>query len=80
MTISLVEHPELDWVGRSNYLVAKQEEKRVDLYAMDLLWGIAKQYYNGLPMPSEIWAEKDKIDRRSGQQILNDLMEKLGGE
>ena len=80
MTISLVEHPELDWIGRTNYLAAVTEQKRVDLYAMDLIWSIAKRYYPDLPMPSEIWSGKNKIDRRSSKEILDDLLNKLGGE
>lgn len=76
----MVEHPELGWDGRTSYLIAKNEEKRVELYAMDLLWGIAKTHYDGLPMPSEIWLNKDKIDRRSGKQIIDDLIKELGGE
>ena len=79
MTISLVEHPDLEWQGRFSYLIAKREKRQLELYAMDLLWSIAKQYYDGLPMPSEIWAGKRKDDR-SGKQILNDLMKGLGGE
>ena len=47
---------------------------------MDLVWSIARRYYDGLPMPSEIWSGKDKIDRRSGEQIIDDLIKKLGGE
>lgn len=61
-------------------MTAKSEEKRVELYVMDLIWGIAKQHYDGLPMPSEIWTNKDKIDRRSGKQIIGDLLKNLGGE
>ena len=52
----------------------------MNLYAMDILWSIAKRHYPDLPMPSEIWSGKDKIDRRSGEQIIDDLIKKLGGE
>ena len=61
--------------------MAKYEERQVDLYAMDLLWSIArKNLANDVPMPSEIWNNKVKNDRRSGKQIVDDLLKKLGGE
>ena len=47
---------------------------------MDLIWGIAKRYYPDLPMPSEIWSNTNKIDRRNTKQIINDLLNQLGGE
>ena len=47
---------------------------------MDLLWSLANRYYDDLPMPSEIWSNKNKIDRRSGNQIIDDLIKQLGGE
>lgn len=31
-------------------------------------------------MPSEIWNGKNKIDRRSAKQIIDDLLDNLGGE
>ena len=62
-------------------MLALYEEKQVDLYAMDLLWSVAKRNYSGdIPMPSEIWTNRNKVDRRSGKQIINDLLDKLGGE
>jgi hypothetical protein len=70
----------LGWVARENYLGARLEAKQVDLYAMDLLWGLAKRHYPEIPMPSELWNGKNKIDRRSGKQIMQDLMDGLGGE
>ena len=77
-----MEHPELDWDGRANYLIARMEERRLEVYAMDLVWGIARRYYDDLPKPSEIWTNKeDKADHRSGDQIIDDLIKKLtGGE
>ena len=79
--ISLVEQPTLEWIGRINYLAAKNEERQIDLYGMDLLWSIARRnYQSDIPMPSEIWNEKHKTDRRSGKQIVDDLLKKLGGE
>lgn len=79
--ISLVEHPELDWIGRSNYLVAKNHIRQTELYIGDLIWSIAKRNLQGdVPMPSEIANGKNKIDRRSGKEIVSDLLDKLGGE
>ena len=75
-----MEHPGLDWDGRANYLIAKTEDKRLEVYAMDLLWSIANLHYGGLPKPSEVWMDKDTTDRRSGEQIIDDLIKKLGGE
>ena len=62
------------------YLAARNEEKQIQLYGMDLVWLIAKHYYDGLEQPSEIYFKRKKKDRRSGKQIINDLMKKLGGE
>lgn len=77
--ISLVEHPELDWRGRVTYLLAKDEIRQLELYAMDMLWVIArKQLATDILMPSEIWADKKK-DMRSGKQIMEDLYKKLVG-
>ena len=76
-----MEQPQLDWNGRINYLLARHEAKQIDLYAMDLLWSLAKRNYSGdIPMPSEIYNGQEKIDRRSGKQIINDLLDRLGGE
>ena len=62
-------------------MAAKQHERQTDLYAMDLLWSIAKRNLDGdVPMPSEIGSGTNKIDRRSGKQIINDLLNGLGGE
>lgn len=76
-----MDHPELEWTGRANYLRAKDEAKQIDLYVSDLLWKIVKVHYDGdFPMPSEIWNGKNKIDRRSAKQIMDDLLNNLGGE
>lgn len=76
-----MEHPALEWISRINYLEAKDEQAKVNLYAMDLLWSIARRnYQNDIPMPSEVWNGKNKTDRRSGKQIVQDLMDGLGGE
>lgn len=51
------------------------------MYTNDLIWKLVKAQYDGdIPMPSEVWNGTNKIDRRSGKQIVNDLLEKLGGE
>ena len=77
--ISLVEHDQLDWNGRIAYIGAKAEQRRTEVYAMDLVWLIAKRYYTGLPQPSEVDDGNRKEDRRSAEQIKKDLLKKLGG-
>ena len=47
---------------------------------MDLIWSIANLHYDGLPKPSEIWTDKNTVDNRSGDQIIDDLIKKYGGE
>ena len=60
---------------------AKLEEKQVDIYAMDLLWLIAKRNYDGLKQPSDLYFNRDKkTDKRTKQQIIDDLLKGLGGE
>lgn len=55
--------------------------KQVELYAWDLIWSLAKKNYSAdIPMPSEIWNNKNKIDRRSKAEIVKDLLNGLGGE
>lgn len=61
-------------------MIAKTHERRVSLYAMDLVWSIAKQYYENLPIPSEVWINENKRDTRSAKQIIADTMKKFGGE
>ena len=64
-----------------NYLSARNEIREIEMYTADLVWSLSKRHYSGdIPMPSEIWNNKNKIDRRSGKQIVNDLINKLGGE
>lgn len=46
---------------------------------MDLLWYIAKLYYEGLTKPSDIWTDNYIVDNRSGDQIIDDLITKYGG-
>ena len=74
-----MEHPQLDWNGRVAYLLAREESRQVEIYAMDLLWAIAKDKLVEPKMPSEIWYEK-KDDTRSAKEILTDIMDGIGGE
>lgn len=75
-----MEHPELEWAGRFNYLAAKHHVMVTELYVADLIWAIAQpNYKNEFRMPSDVWEGK-KPDKRSKTQILDDLMNGLGGE
>ena len=80
--ISLVEQPGLDWRGRIEYLRAKTERRKLDLYAMDLVWLLTKaemvRYGTfEFPMPTDMeWGELRK-DTRSAEQIKRDLIKKL---
>lgn len=48
---------------------------------MDLLWSLVKsKVESDIPMPSEIWINKNKIDRRSKKEIIRDTLNGLGGE
>lgn len=49
------------------------------MYAMDLLWAVAKDRLIDPQMPSEIWYGK-KEDTRSAKEILTDIMNGIGGE
>lgn len=46
---------------------------------MDLLWLLAKRYYDNLPMPSEVKSKKHKVDNRSAKQIIEDTLKGIGG-
>ena len=62
------------------YLGAKFEERRTELYAMDLLWLLARTKYDiHTPQPTEYELNNKKVDKRNGKQIVNDLMKKLEG-
>jgi hypothetical protein len=62
-------------------MTAKSEVRQIELYAMDLVWSLAKvKYSTDIPMPSEIWNNRNKIDRRSKREIVDDLLNGLGGE
>lgn len=78
--VSMVEHPQLGWIERINYLAAKEEQRQIELYGMDIVWKIACHYYNGLPQPSEVAYKRHKVDRRTGKQIVDDLLKSMGGE
>ena len=70
----------MGWNGWVTYLIAKNEVRQIELYAMDLLWSIARTHYSSdIPMPSEIWNKKQKNDRRTAKQIKEDLLKGLGG-
>lgn len=63
-----------------NYLSAKAEVRRVEIYAMDLLWSIARRNYSSdIPLPSEVAANK-RQDKRSAQQVIEDTISGIGGE
>ena len=70
----------MGWAGRFAYLNAKLERANIELYAMDLIYLIAKRNYNGLRQPSDLYFQRKKVDRRTGKQIIEDLMKNLGGE
>lgn len=76
----MVEQPLLGWAGRYAYLTAKLERANIELYAMDLVYLIAKKSYNGLKQPSDLYFRKKKVDRRTSKQIIADLIRNLGGE
>ena len=78
--ISMVEQPLLGWAGRFAYLTAWLERANIELYAMDLVYLIAKKSYDGLKQPSDLYYKRAKIDNRTGKQIIEDLVKNLGGE
>ena len=77
--ISLTEQTHLDWVGRIAYMSAKAEKRRTELYAMDLVWLLAKKHYDiQTEQPSVCELGNSKRDRRTAEQIKKDLLKKLG--
>lgn len=77
--LCLVESPFLDsWNARFAYLAAKTEERRLRLYEMDLLWLDVKRHYANLPQPSDVANERRVKDTRTGKQIVEDTLKKLG--
>ena len=77
VVICLAEQPHLDWRGRAMYLNAKLERRRTELYAMDMLWMIAKSKYDfESPSPSRIEAGHTKEDTRTYEDILAEIRKK----
>ena len=58
---------------------AKDQEKQLQLYGMDLLWLIANHYYDGLVRPSKMFEEKHE-PLQTAQQIKDHILKMLGGE
>ena len=78
--ISLTEQTHLDWRGRVAYIAAKIEQRKTELYAMDLLWMLVKTKYEiTFPSPSEMELNPKKADRRSSKEIMASLTERLKG-
>ena len=61
-----------------NYLYAKEEQKQLKLYAMDLLWLDAKRHYDGLPKPSEIGNKQYTKDTRTAEEIIDETINGIG--
>ena len=78
--ISLVEQPQLEWNGRSAYMLAKLEERKTDLYIGDLVWMLVKTKYDvsKAPTPTEYEFKLKKNDTRTAKQIKDSIMKKLG--
>jgi hypothetical protein len=58
---------------------AKSREKQIQIYGMDLLWLIAKRYYDGLTQPSDLYKEQ-KEQKQTAKQIKEYILARLGGE
>lgn len=69
----------MNWNGRIAYMKAKGREKQIQLYGLDLLWLLAKRYYDNLPQPSELANSDNLQPGQSAQSIKNEIIEKLGG-
>ena len=65
------------WDARYAYMDVKAEDRRLELYNMDLLWLLAKRHYDNLPQPSVV-ARGEKKDTRTAKQIEIDTLKKLG--
>ena len=57
---------------------AKSREKQVQLYGLDLVWLLAKRYYENLPRPSEI-ANETRQKGPTAEEIKQRILDKLGG-
>ena len=80
VVICLTEQTHLDWHGRVAYMTAKFEKRRTELYAMDLVWMLAKRYYDiQTPEPTRYELEHKPVDRRSAEQIKQDVLKKVQG-
>ena len=78
--ICLTEQTHLEWKGRMAYMAAKFEKRRTELYAMDLVWMIARRYYDiQTPQPTRYELDYKPADRRTSAQIKQDLLKKLVG-
>lgn len=78
--ICLTEQTHLDWRGRMAYLSAKAELRRTELYTMDMVWLLAKKYYEiSSPQPSKLETEHKPVDRRNASQIKDDMLKKAQG-
>lgn len=58
---------------------AKSRERQIQLYGLDLLWLLAKRYYDNLPRPSEIAGEENKNAGPTAAEIKENIVRKLGG-
>lgn len=79
MILCLAETTLDSWDARRQYLIAKSEQERLDIYGLDLLWLLAKRHYQNLPQPSDVAESKRMTDTRTAKQIQQDLAERLGG-
>lgn len=70
----------MGWAGRLSYLAAKHERKQVELYGLDLVWLLAKRYYSGLQQPTDIYYKRKTEDKRTAEQIVDDVINSCGGE
>jgi hypothetical protein len=57
---------------------AKAEKRRTELYAMDLVWLLAKKYYDIQTEQPSAYETEHRRDRRTSEQIKKDLLKKLG--
>jgi len=59
---------------------ALNERKQIDLYVYDIIRVMAqKSIALDSPMPSDLWFGRVNRDRRSSEQIKQDLLAALGG-
>lgn len=77
--ICLTEQTHLDrWDGRTAYIRAKSEQRKTDLYAMDLIWMIARKYYDiSAPNPTKYELDHRLIDTRTAAEIKRDMLKKV---